>query len=236
MSIKDTTINVAGVEINVKRKSMKTLRLKVQAGKVCISAPLHTSNYTLSIFAKNNMEWIKNNLKLAKDKQEKKELLLNPGHNIKLWGRNITLAFNSSVQRKGLHIIKHNQLVLPIDASAGYNDKLMVLEAFYRYTLTQQIEERLPIWEDIVGVKLTHWGIRKMKTRWGSCNIDRRRISLNLDLARWPMHCLDYVIVHELVHLHEVHHTRRFWELVASFMPTWQTYHTMLQRPDIPEL
>lgn len=236
MSIKNTTINVAGVEINVKRKSMKTLRLKVNADIVSISAPLHASNYTLSCFAKNNMEWIKRNLQLAKDKQEKKESLLNPGHNIKLWGKNIALVFNPRVSRKDLYIIKHDQLTLPVDASATYDDKLVALEDFYRFVLARQIEKRLPIWESIVGVKLTHWGIRKMKTRWGSCNIDRQRISLNLDLARWPMHCLDYVIVHELVHLHESHHTRRFWELVASFMPTWQTYHTMLQRSEIPDL
>jgi len=236
MSIKNTTIHVTGVEINVKRKRMKTLRLKIHADTVCISAPLHVPNYTISIFAKNNMEWIKRNLKLAKEKQEEKESLLNTGNNIKLWGQDITLVFNSAVVYSDFHIIKHDQLILPADASATYNDKLAVLEDFYRLTLAQQIENRLPIWEEIVGVKLTHWGIRKMKTRWGSCNIDRRRISLNLDLVRWPMPCLDYVIVHELVHLYETHHTRRFWELVASFMPTWQTYHTMLKNPDIPEL
>lgn len=236
MSIKNTTINIAGVEINVKRKKMKTLRLKVHVDAVCISAPLHVPNYAISIFAKSNMEWIKRNLKLAKDKQEKKESLLNTGNSIKLWGQDLTLIFSSTTLRKDVHIIKHDQLTLPIDASATYNDKLLALEAFYRFALVQRIEKRLPIWEDIVGVKITHWGIRKMKTRWGSCNIDRRRISLNLDLARWPVDCLDYVIVHELVHLYETHHTRRFWELVASFMPTWQTYHTMLQSPDMPEL
>ena len=236
MSIKNTAIHVDGVKINVKRKSMKTLRLKVHADTVCISAPLHIPNYTISIFAKNNMAWIKKNLKLEKDKQEKKECLLNTGNNIKLWGKDITLVFDSAVLRKDRHIIKHEQLILPIDASATYNDKLLKLEDYYRFALARQIENRLPIWEDIVGVKLTHWGIRKMKTRWGSCNIDRRRISLNLDLARWPMQCLDYVIVHELVHLYETHHTRRFWKLVASFMPTWKTYHAMLQGSDVPEL
>lgn len=236
MSIKNTTINVAGVEINVKRKSMKTLRLKVYEDAVYISAPLYVPNYTISIFAKNNMEWIKRNLKLAKDKQEKKESLLSTGNSIKLWGQDLTLIFNPAVLRKDSHMIKHDQLIVPMDNAATYKDKLVALEAFYRFILVQRIENRLPIWEDIVGVKITHWGIRKMKTRWGSCNIDRRRISLNLDLVRWPMDCLDYVIVHELVHLYETHHTRRFWELVASFMPTWKTYHTMLQSSDIPEL
>lgn len=236
MSIKNTTINVAGVEINVKRKNMKTLRLKVHEGAVYISAPLRVPNYTISIFAKNNMEWIKRNLKLAKDKQEKKESLLNTGKSIKLWGQDLTLVFNSAVLCKNSHMVKHDQLIIPMDTAAAYKDKLLALEAFYRFILVQRIEKRLPIWEGIVGVKITHWGIRKMKTRWGSCNVDRRRISLNLDLVRWPMDCLDYVIVHELVHIYETHHTRRFWELVASFMPTWKTYHKMLQSSDVPQL
>lgn len=236
MSIKNTTISVAGVEINVKRKNMKTLRLKVHDDVVSISAPLYVPNYTIAIFAKNNMAWIKRHLRLAKEKQEKKESLLNTGNSIKLWGQDLTLVCDAAVLRKDSYIVQHGQLIIPMDSAAAYKDKLMALEALYRFILVQRIEKRLPIWEDIVGVKLTHWGIRKMKTRWGSCNIDRRRISLNLDLVRWPMDCLDYVIVHELVHLYETHHTRRFWELVASFMPTWKIYHTMLQSSDIPEL
>ena len=234
MSNKNTVIKVSGVLINVKRKSMKTLRLKVDSDTVSISAPLRAPNYAIEAFAKNNLDWIKKNLRLAQEKQHEKESRLNSGENIKLWGRDLVLVFSSGATQVSKSWIVDNKLFLPLDNHAPFEDKLSALELFYRQELIRVIEQRLPIWEEVLKVKLTHWGVRKMKTRWGSCNIDRRRISLNLDLARWPEQCLDYVIVHELVHLYETHHTRRFWSLVASFMPSWKTFHNMLREPHPP--
>lgn len=83
-------------------------------------------------------------------------------------------------------------------------------------------------WQPVVGVEVASWGVKKMKTKWGSCNIDARRIWLNLELAKKPMQCLEYIIVHELVHLVERHHNERFTALMYAHFPQWRQYRATL--------
>ncbi len=92
----------------------------------------------------------------------------------------------------------------------------------YRAELQHAIDTWVPYFQDRMGLHASEWRIRKMKTRWGSCNIQRRRIWLNLYLAAYPLHCLQYVIVHELAHLVEANHNARFWGLVEDYFPNWR--------------
>src|SRR5690348_7158013 len=85
-------------------------------------------------------------------------------------------------------------------------------------------------WEPIIGVKVAEWGVKQMKTKWGTCNIQAQRIWLNLELIKKPLHCLEYIIVHEMVHLLERHHNERFMAYMNSFMPLWQYYREELNR------
>ncbi|MHB1199289.1 MAG: M48 family metallopeptidase [Polaromonas sp.] len=105
-------------------------------------------------------------------------------------------------------------------ASAGQREA--VLLRWYRDQLKALIPPLLDKWQPVIGVQASHWGIRKMKTRWGSCNPDARRVWFNLELAKKPVRCLEYIVVHELVHLLERNHSERFMVLMDEFMPNWR--------------
>ena len=103
------------------------------------------------------------------------------------------------------------------------------MHEWYRQQLKKRIPALLNHWHPIIGKQAADWGVKKMKTKWGSCNISQRRIWLNLELAKKPVECLEYVLVHELVHLHERHHNDRFKGLMDKFLPQWRGCRETLQ-------
>lgn len=104
-----------------------------------------------------------------------------------------------------------------------------VLIAWYRQQLKAELPSLIAKWEEIIGVKTNDWGVKRMKTRWGTCNTQAKRIWLNLELIKKPHHCLEYVVVHELVHLLERNHGDRFKAYMTRFMPDWRTYQQELK-------
>jgi len=98
-----------------------------------------------------------------------------------------------------------------------------VVKEWYRDLLKDQIPALVEKWESKLGVSISAWGVKQMKTKWGSCNVEGRRIWLNLELAKKPGHCLDYVVLHEMAHLKERHHNERFKALLDKHMPGWQS-------------
>ena len=98
------------------------------------------------------------------------------------------------------------------------------LTNWYRQQLKAELPKLIQKWERVIGVKTNDWGVKKMKTRWGTCNTQAKRIWLNLELIKKPPHCLEYVVVHELVHLLERGHGDRFQAYMSKFMPDWRTY------------
>jgi len=105
-----------------------------------------------------------------------------------------------------------------------------VLYDLYRSRLKEMIPELLEKWERIIGVQTAAWDVKRMKTKWGTCNVEARRIWLNLELVKKQIHCLEYIIVHELVHLLERNHNDRFTALMDKFMPLWPAYRDELNR------
>jgi hypothetical protein len=111
-------------------------------------------------------------------------------------------------------------------------NRTLVLNEWYRQQLKARIPSLLDRWEPIIGKQTSTWGIKKMKTKWGSCNIDQKRIWLNLELAKKPIDCLKYVLVHELVHLLERNHGEQFKTYMDSLLPRWrQTRDTLKSEP-----
>jgi len=113
-------------------------------------------------------------------------------------------------------------------ASAG--ERKATLERWYRRVLRPEIAVLIEKWQPVIGVEVDHWGIKKMKTRWGTCNTEARRIWLNLELAKKPPQCLEYIVVHELVHLLERHHNDHFRALMDEFLPPWRLHRAELNR------
>ena len=115
-----------------------------------------------------------------------------------------------------------------VPAGATTEDKARVMKEWYRKQLKIQIPPLIQKWEKVVGVQVNDWGVKQMKTKWGACNVDAKRIWLNLELAKKPVICLEYILVHELVHLHERNHNDRFIALMSQFMPKWRLHRDEL--------
>ena len=105
-----------------------------------------------------------------------------------------------------------------------------VLNEWYRRELKARIPPLIEKWEEIIGVQIAEWGVKRMKTKWGSCNIEARRIWFNLELAKKPLPCLEYIVVHEMVHILERHHNERFTSLMDAFLPSWRISRDELNR------
>jgi predicted metal-dependent hydrolase len=105
-----------------------------------------------------------------------------------------------------------------------------LMTEWYRGELKKQIPSIIDKWEKILNVKVEDWQVKKMKTKWGSCNIEKKRIWVNLELAKKPEHCLEYIIVHEMVHLLERHHNERFQYYMDTYLPNWRKLKTELNK------
>ncbi len=103
-----------------------------------------------------------------------------------------------------------------------------MLNKFYRQILKEKLTELFPFWQNKIGVTLESWHVKKMKTKWGSCNIQAKKVCINLELAKKPPECLEYIVVHELVHLLERHHNERFIKCMDQFLPNWREIRNLL--------
>jgi predicted metal-dependent hydrolase len=145
-----------------------------------------------------------------------------------LWGHRYRLEV---IERHGKHdiTIKNNQkLLLTVSPDTTRTNRELVLNEYYRTALKQRIPGLIAKWEPIIGREVAEWGIKKMKTKWGSCTISQRRIWLNLELAKKPPECLEYILVHEMVHLLERHHNDNFRAHMDTFMPQWHFHRDVL--------
>ncbi|WP_270804319.1 M48 family metallopeptidase, partial [Aeromonas sp. QDB02] len=127
-------------------------------------------------------------------------------------------------------IVDHRTIVSFFTCQLVWVNRYLVLNSYYRDALKARIAELLPVWEDKIGVKAADWGIKKMKTKWGSCNTQAKRIWLNLELAKKPPECLEYILVHELVHLLERNHNERFKGYMDKLLPDWRERRDLLNR------
>jgi len=106
----------------------------------------------------------------------------------------------------------------------------VILYRWYRQLLRDEIPKLIAKWEPVIQSNVADWGIKRMKTRWGTCNKGAGRIWINLELAKKPPSCLEYILVHEMIHLLERHHSDRFREYMDRFMPSWRRYQEELNR------
>jgi predicted metal-dependent hydrolase len=134
-------------------------------------------------------------------------------------------------QRTGTVVIRSTStLELHTRRESDAKARERVLQRWYRQRLRELIPPLLSKWEAILGIRASAWGIKRMKTRWGTCNVAAGRIWLNLELAKKPPSCLEYILVHEIVHLVERHHTDRFRQYMDQFMPQWRMQREELNR------
>ena len=132
--------------------------------------------------------------------------------------------------------LKHSTMILRVRPGTNLDTKQAIIAHWYRKQIKFAVTDLIPKWEAVIGVKVSRVFVQKMKTKWGSCNINTHNIRLNTELAKKPAQCLEYVVIHELVHLLERHHNDRFIEYMDRFIPSWRLYREELnQAPLIHE-
>ena len=224
-------IDVGGISVDVVFKDIKNVHLSVHppTGRVRISAPARLKLDTIRVFAISKLDWIKKQqTKLqAQEREALREHLDRESHYV--WGRRYLLKVNEENVTPTVEL-KHNQMILTVRPGAGFEKREAVVSAWYREQLKNTLMPLLTKWEPLLGVKANSIIIRRMKTKWGSCNPHTRNIHLNSELAKKPRECLEYVIVHELVHLLEPSHNARFVSLMDKFMPQWHQHRDELNR------
>jgi predicted metal-dependent hydrolase len=126
-------------------------------------------------------------------------------------------------------VIKNRaKLILYVRPNTTTANRELVLNEWYRDELKKRIPALIAKWEPIIGREVAGWGVKRMKTKWGSCNIPQRRLWLNLELAKKPPECLEYILVHEMVHLLERHHNDAFRAYMDKFLPHWRLHRDAL--------
>lgn len=230
MSIKARVMQIGEQHVTVVRRAIKNLHLGVYPpdGHVRVAAPLRLTDEAIRLAVIGKLGWIKRQQTgfSAQPRQSPRQVIGGESHF--LWGRRYRLDVVPTSTR-ATFIVKSNttlQAALPQEASQERRKR--ALAAFYRKELRSKAAPLVARWAARIGVTVNAWGIKRMKTKWGTCNPAARRIWLNLELAKKPLPCLEYLIVHELMHLLEPTHNARFIELMDRHLPTWQTRRRLL--------
>ena len=157
------------------------------------------------------------------------------GEHHALFGQRYLLSLQRAQSANKVVLRDSSILELHVRNPSNVVQRQRVLSEWYRGKLKERIPSLIAKWQPVIGVSVNHWGVKRMKTRWGSCNIGAGRIWVNLELAKKPEPCLQYIVVHEMVHLLERRHGKRFKKFMDSFLPQWRTIDDLLtQAPRIP--
>jgi hypothetical protein len=176
---------------------------------------------TLRVFAISKLSWIrKQQAKIKNQKRETAREYINKENHYYLGKRYLLKVIDTDLRPKV--ILKHNTIELHVKPNTDTLQRKTILESWYRNKLKELIEEYISNWEKQIKVRVKDFGVRKMKTKWGSCNHNAQRIWLNLELAKKPRHCIEYVVVHEMVHLINRLHDERFVAYMDKFLPQWR--------------
>jgi predicted metal-dependent hydrolase len=232
VSTRTDQIEVNGIRVDVVRKDIKNLHLAVYppAGRVRVAAPEHLDDEAVRLAVVSRLGWIrrKQETYVAQERQSAREIVTGESHFVQ--GRRYRLDVVEATGRQSVGFRDGRTLEIRARAGASPGEREQLLQRWYRRFLRSQVGDLIAKWEPIVGVEVAGWGIKKMKTRWGTCNSEARRIWINLELAKKPPACLEYIVVHELVHLIERRHNQHFRELMDRHLPQWRMYRDELNR------
>ena len=225
-------IEVGGIAIEVVHKDIKNLHVGVYppTGRVRVAAPLRLDDEAVRLAVVSRLKWIRRQQAsfTQQDRQSEREMVTGESHYFQ--GRRYLLDV---IAHDGPHVIRlsnNSAMEMRIPRGSEREARDAALQKWYRTQLQNQLPSLLAKWESRTGIRVAEVRIKRMKTRWGSCTAGARRIWLNLELAKKPASCLEYILVHEMVHFVERHHSERFRNLLETLMPTWRTLRDELNR------
>ena len=232
MTTDRSSIQVDGIPVEVVRKPIKHLYLGVYppGGRVRVSAPAHLDDAALRLAVISRLRWIKRKQAAFREqeRQSQREMVTGESHYFR--GRRYRLHVVEAAGPPSVRLVNRVRMELRVPPGSDPEARRRALGAWYRRQLRESIPALLAKWEPRVGEAASEVRIKRMKTLWGSCNPSARRIWLNLELAKKPPSCLEFVLVHEMVHFFERHHNERFFERMDALMPSWRRCRDELNR------
>jgi hypothetical protein len=224
-----TQLKLGDIAVDVVLKDIKNVHLSVHppTGRVRIAAPPRTSLDTLRVFAISKIGWIKKQQKKLREQEREtpREYLDRESHYV--WGKRYLLKVVEEDAAPKVEL-KHSAMILRVRPGTTDATKQATVARWYREQIKTAVPALLAKWEPIMGVRVERVFVRRMKTKWGSCNARTRNIRLNTDLAKKPVQCLEYLVVHELVHLLERRHNGRFTALMDEYLSHWRQFRKLL--------
>ena len=225
-------IDVRGVSVEVVYKDIKNLHVGVYPpnGRVRVAAPLRLDDDAVRLAVISRLGWIRRKQAEFERqvRQSQREFVTGESHYF--GGRRYRLDVIEGAGATAVRLLNNTTLALLVRPGADRTKRESVFDRWYRHQLRGRLPGLLAKWEPKVGERIAEVRIRKMRTLWGSCNVEARRIWLNFELAKKPASCLEYVLVHEMVHLIERRHNERFRDLMDRIMPQWRLHRDELNR------
>ncbi|MGB1249326.1 MAG: M48 family metallopeptidase [Candidatus Promineifilaceae bacterium] len=223
-------MQVGGIDVRVTRKGIKNLHIAVHPpdGQVRVAAPDRMTDDNIRLAVVNKLRWIRKQQATfaAQVRQSQREMVTGESHYV--FGRRYRLEVVEQWGKHSVQIKNNEWLLLTINPNTTRVNREKVLTEWYRAELKRRVPPLLEKWQPRVGREVSGWRVRRMKLHWGSCNIEARRILLNLELAKKTPTCLEYILVHELVHLLERKHNDQFRAHMDRLMPQWAHHRKTL--------
>jgi predicted metal-dependent hydrolase len=234
MNTERSKIHVAGLEIEIVRKAIKNLHIAVYPpdGHIRVATPLSLDNEAVRLAVIDRLRWIRRQREamIAQPRESEREMVTGESHYF--MGRRYRLTVLERPGTARVELKGTRRLCLYVPPGTEATKRREILERWYRKELKKLIPDLIGKWESILGVEVASWGVKKMKTKWGSCTPEAKRIWLNLELAKKPARALEYVVVHEMLHLRVPTHSEEFVALMDRYIPNWRVIRAELnERP-----
>ncbi len=221
-SIKMNLIILNNIEIEVTKKKIKNLHLSVMPpnGTVKISAPLEVTDDAIIAFASSKLTWIKNQISIFRNHERESKREFVSGESFYLFGKRYLL--NIEVSNKNKLEIINDRAKLYLRENISDEQRVHFVLNWYRKELRKCLASLIYNWQNKTNLVLSSWQIKDMKTKWGSCTKNKAKLWFNLQLVKKPIDCIEYVVLHELVHLRVEKHNNEFKSIMQLYMPDWQ--------------
>ncbi|WP_234531684.1 M48 family metallopeptidase [Streptomyces shenzhenensis] len=236
MSTASACLTIRGIDVDVIYKNIKNLHIGVYPplGRVRVAAPHQLDDEQVRLAVIQRLSWIKGQREqlLSAARQSTREMVTGESHYV--WGVRRRMKV---VERPGqAHLeLDGERLLLYVPAGTTAERRRQLLDRWYREQLRHAIPALITKWEPILDVSVPRWSIKRMKTKWGSCNRETGHIWFNVELAKKPPACLEYIVVHEMAHYLERHHDDRFTKLMERLMPNWRSLRDQLNNSPLAE-
>ncbi|WP_455526801.1 M48 family metallopeptidase [Huintestinicola sp.] len=216
-------ITVSNIPIEVNRKNIKNLHLSVLPpdGKVRVSSPMHLSDESIIMFVRTKLSWIRKQQNKFQNQSRQTERQYISGETMYVFGKQYFLRVEYSYKGNSLEL-SGNNAILTVRKESTSKQRENYVNEWYRGLLKEKIQVYLPKLEKITGLYCDSWQTKYMTTKWGTCNTNTKKLWFNLQLAKKPLECLEYVILHELAHLKVKNHDEDFVAILDEYMPNWK--------------